>query len=255
VGLNYRAESTTTSGVPEANQSAFLFNGTRFTSRVAPTYIHDTRDDFLNPTRGWRHVVRFEVAGGVLGGLDFYKSGYEMTYYHPLFAGLVGAIHGELNYADGYGGSVLPIFERYFMGGPNSLRGYTIRDVGPKDYVGNPLGGTKSLLVNVEVQYPFTKSLRGILFYDRGNVYGTAPGSVHTSSGGGGVILQQQNFSGPNMNHSTENFDLGQMRSSIGGGIRFMSPFGPIGLAYGMKLDRQPGEKVGEFHFSAGSTY
>lgn len=233
LGINYRAENVTISNVLPQNQTSFLYNGTRYTSRIAPSYIHDTRDDFLNPTQGWRHVARFEVAGGPLGGLDFYRSGYELTYYHPLVGKLVGAIHGEVNYASGYNGTNLPVFERYFMGGPNSLRGYVVTNVGPKDTNGSPIGGTESLLFNMELQYPFTKSIRALLFYDRGNVYGT----------------------GFNTNTTTAHFDLGQMRQSIGAGFRFISPFGPIGVAYGVKIDRQPGEKFGEFHFSAGSSY
>lgn len=233
LGINYRAENVTISDVLPENQTSFLYNGTRYTSRIAPSYIHDTRDDFLNPTQGWRHVARFEVAGGPLGGLDFYRSGYELTYYRPLVGKLVGAIHGEVNYASGYNGTNLPVFERYFMGGPNSLRGYVVTNVGPKDTNGSPIGGTESLLLNMELQYPFTKSIRALLFYDRGNVYGD----------------------GFNTNTTTAHFDLGQMRQSIGAGFRFISPFGPIGVAYGVKIDRQPGEKFGEFHFSAGSSY
>lgn len=232
-GLNYRLENTSISDVAPQNITPFLNNQTILTSRVSPSYIHDTRDDFLNPTAGWRHVVRLEFAGSVLGGADFYRSGYEATYYHPLIGKFVGALHGEVNYASGYNGQEVPIFERYFMGGPNSLRGYTIKDVGPKTTDGNPLGGTESLLINAEVQYPFSKAFRGVLFYDRGNVYG----------------------SGPDMSTTTNHFDLTQMRQSVGAGIRFISPFGPIGFAYGIKLNRQPGEKPGEFHFSAGSSY
>jgi outer membrane protein insertion porin family len=233
LGINYRAENVTISDVLPENQTSFLYNGTRYTSRIAPSYIHDTRDDFLNPTQGWRHVARFEVAGGPLGGLDFYRSGYELTYYRPLIGKLVGAIHGEVNYASGYNGTSLPVFERYFMGGPNSLRGYVVTNVGPKDTNGSPIGGTESLLINMELQYPFSKSIRALLFYDRGNVYGD----------------------GFNTNTTTTHFDLGQMRQSVGAGFRFISPFGPIGVAYGVKIDRQPGEKFGEFHFSAGSSY
>jgi outer membrane protein insertion porin family len=54
---------------------------------------------------------------------------------------------------------------------------------------------------------------------------------------------------------TAENFDLGEMRSSLGAGIRFISPFGPLGFAYGFKLDKQTGEKAAEFHFSAGSAF
>ena len=86
---------------------------------------------------------------------------------------------------------------------------------------------------NLETQYPFTKAFRGFLFYDRGNVYGTGTSTTTTA----------------------ENFDLGKMRHSLGAGVRFISPFGPLGFSYGFKLDKQNGERAAEFHFSAGSAF
>ena len=233
MGLSYRYEDIRVTGVQATNETAFLFNGERTTSRISPSYVRDTRDDFLNPTTGWRHKARFDLGG--LGGLKFYRSAYEVSYYRPLVGKLIGAIHSEINWAEGYGGDLLPIFERYFMGGPNSLRGFTIRDIGPKSETGDPVGGTKSLLINAELQYPFTKTFRGFIFYDRGNVYGD----------------------GPNLATTTEKFDIGEMRSSLGLGIRFVSPFGPIGFAYGYKLDRNELDQnpAGEFHFSAGGGF
>jgi len=231
VNFRYRFETVELSGLAAADETEFFKNGNRVTSRVAPTYVHDSRDNFLNPSTGWRHVIGFEFAG--LGGAKFTKSVYEVTYYHPLIGKLVGAAHGRINYGDGYGGEELPGFERYFMGGPNSLRGFTIQDVGPKDSDGDPVGGEQSLLINLELQYPFTKSFRGFLFYDRGNVYG----------------------SGTDTSTTAKSFDLAEMRSSIGAGIRFLSPFGPLGFAYGIKLDKQSGEEAAQFHFSAGSAF
>lgn len=231
VGLRYRYENVEVTGLDPDDETEFFKNETRVTSRIAPTYIHDSRDNFLNPSKGWRHVVGFELAG--LGGAKFTKSVYEVTYYRPLIGKLVGAAHARVNYAEGYGGEELPGFERYFMGGPTSLRGFTIEDVGPKDKDGDPIGGSKSLLFNLELQYPFTKSFRGFVFYDRGNVYG----------------------SGFNTKNTSKDFDLGEMRSSVGAGIRFISPFGPLGFAYGVKLDKETGEEAAEFHFSAGSAF
>ena len=231
VNLRYRFDNVEVSGLSAADETEFFKNQTRVTSRIAPTYIHDSRDNFLNPSKGWRHVLGFELAG--LGGAKFTKSVYEVTYYHPLIGKLVGAAHGRINFGEGYGGEGLPGFERYFMGGPTSLRGFTIQDVGPKNSSGNPVGGSQSLLLNLEVQYPFTKSFRGFLFYDRGNVYG----------------------SGADTGTTAKNFDLGEMRSSVGAGIRFISPFGPLGFAYGVKLDKETGEEAAQFHFSAGSAF
>lgn len=231
INLRYRFDNVEVTGLSAADETELFKNETRVTSRIAPTYVHDSRDNFLNPSKGWRHVLGFELAG--LGGAKFTKSVYEVTYYHPLVGKLVGAAHARVNYAEGYGGDGLPGFERYFMGGPTSLRGFTIQDVGPKDSDGDPVGGSQSLLLNLEVQYPFTKSFRGFLFYDRGNVYG----------------------SGTDTSTTAKNFDLGEMRSSVGAGIRFISPFGPLGFAYGVKLDKETGEEAAEFHFSAGSAF
>ncbi len=231
INLRYRFDNVEVTGLSAADETEFFKNETRVTSRIAPTITHDSRDNFLNPSKGWRHVLGFELAG--LGGAKFTKSVYEVTYYHPLVGKLVGAAHARINYAEGYGGEGLPGFERYFMGGPTSLRGFTIQDVGPKDSDGDPIGGSQSLLLNLEVQYPFTKSFRGFVFYDRGNVYG----------------------SGTNTSTTAKTFDLGEMRSSVGAGIRFISPFGPLGFAYGVKLDKETGEEAAEFHFSAGSAF
>ena len=228
-GLNYNFANIKVSDVVKT--TAYLKEGTRVTSRISPTFVRDTRDDFMNPSTGSRHVVRFTLAG--LGGAKFHKMSYETAHYWPIVGKLVGMLHGKISWADGYGDESLPIFERYYMGGPKSLRGYTIKNVGPKDVSGNPLGGNQSLLLNAELQYPFTKGFRGFVFYDRGNLYGTGD-SISTTSA---------------------TWDLGNMRDSIGAGIRFLSPFGPIGFSYGIKLDQATGEESGEFHFSAGNSF
>jgi len=231
VNLAYRYETVDVSGVLAAQETAFLVNGKRTTSRLQPSYIYDSRDNFLNPSQGWRHMLGFEFAG--LGGLKFHRSVYEVTYYRPLIGKLVLGSHARINFADGYGGDTLPSFERYFMGGPTTLRGFTIRDVGPKAADGDPIGGNKSALLNLELQYPFTKAIRGFVFYDRGNLYGT----------------------GTDLSSTSEDWDFGKMRHSIGAGFRFISPMGPLGFAYGIKLDRRTGEEDGQFHFSAGSAF
>ena len=235
VGINYRLENVRVSNVEAADVTEFLRNETRTTSRISPTYTRDTRDDFLNPSTGSKHVVRFEFAGGPLGGSDFLKSGYEYTYYHTLIGKLVGAFHTEINWADGYNNDTLPPFERFFMGGANDLRGYNIRDVGPLNSQGDPVGGSQSLLFNFELQYPFSKAFRGFAFYDRGNVFGSGNGT--------------------DISTTAKTINLVDMRHSIGLGLRFLSPFGPVGVAYGIKLDKQSGEELGQFHFTAGSAF
>ena len=229
LGINYNYADIEISDVKVA--TSYLKNENRTTSRISPSFVRDTRDNFMNPSSGSRHVVRLDLAG--LGGTKFHKASYEGSHYWPIIGKLVGMVHGEIAWADGYATDSLPAFERYYMGGPQSLRGYQIRNVGPKDSLGNPLGGNQSLLLNLELQYPFTKGLRGFAFYDRGQLYG---GGDDTST-------------------TKTTWDLAKMRDSIGAGVRFLSPFGPVGLAYGVKLDKATGEKDGEFHFSAGNSF
>ena len=229
LGINYNYSDIEISDVKVA--TSYLKNENRTTSRISPSFIRDTRDNFMNPSSGSRHVVRLDLAG--LGGTKFHKASYEGSHYWPIIGKLVGMVHGEIAWADGYAADSLPAFERYYMGGPKSLRGYQIRNVGPKDSLGNPLGGNQSLLLNLELQYPFTKGLRGFAFYDRGQLYGGGNDTSTTST----------------------TWDLAKMRDSIGAGVRFLSPFGPVGLAYGVKLDKATGEKDGEFHFSAGNSF
>jgi len=231
INIGYRYNKVNVSGVLKADETVFLQNGKRTTSRVNPIYIYDSRDNFLNPSQGWRHMLGFELAG--FGGLKFHRSVYEVTYYRPLIGKLVLGSHARVNFADGYDGDTLPSFERYFMGGPTSLRGFTIQDIGPKASDGDPVGGNKSMLLNLELQYPFTKAIRGFVFYDRGNLYGT----------------------GADLSTTSEDWNLAKMRHSIGAGFRFMSPMGPLGFAYGIKLDRRSSEETGQFHFSAGSAF
>jgi outer membrane protein insertion porin family len=230
-GINYKYADVEISDVQSTSTSTYLKNGSRVTSRISPTFIRDTRDNYLNPSSGSRHVVRFDLAG--LGGAKFHRMSYEGSYYRPIVGKLVGMVHGTISWADGYGDDKLPIFERYYMGGPKSLRGYTIKNIGPKDKNNNPLGGNQSLLLNLELQYPLTKGLRAFAFYDRGNLYG----------------------GGANISTTSQTWDLGKMRDSIGAGFRFLSPMGPLGFAYGIKLDRATGEESGEFHFSAGNSF
>ena len=231
VNIGYLFENVKVSNVTAPTN--FLKNETRISSSISPSITRDTRDNRLNPAKGAKEILTAEYAGGILGGTNFYKLEAERSYYHPLFLGLIGMIRGKIAFAQGYGGDVLPIYERYFMGGPLDLRGFTFEDVGPQDKNGDPLGGEKLLLLNAEIHYPFSNSLRGILFYDRGNVYGN----------------------GDDISLTSENFNLLKMRHSVGVAIQFFSPIGPIGLAYGFKLDRAAGEDPAEFHFILGRTF
>ena len=97
----------------------------------------------------------------------------------------------------------------------------------------NPIGGKESLLFNMELVYPIGNAFRLFTFYDRGNVYGE----------------------GADLSTTSKSINFMKMRDSIGLGVRFQSPFGPIGIAYGIKLDKAEGDTPAEFHFNAGGAF
>jgi len=117
----------------------------------------------------------------------------------------------------------VPISERFFAGGSNSLRGFARDGVGPKTPAGNPTGGEALFLINAEFRFPIWRQFQGVLFYDVGNVY-----------------------------TKVSDMSLTDLRHVLGAGVRLVTPIGPFRLEYGRKLDREEGESEGEFYLSIG---
>jgi len=187
----------------------------------------DLRDSAIDPSRGSRGLASAQYAGGFLGGDNhFMKYEGDFSYYHPLFWKVVGVVHGNIGFAEGLGDQELPVSERYFLGGPTTVRGYEFMDIGPVDENGEPYGGNKKLIFNVEIVFPLIENFKGVLFYDRGNAWAE------------GV-----------------DYSLSDMRQGAGVGLRFFSPLGPIRLEYGWKINPKKGESQGEFHFSVGAFF
>src|SRR6266536_1775752 len=98
-------------------------------SVVTPSISWDSRDNALNPSRGFYDFLSFDVAGGPLGGENkFYKAIGEANWYYPLVSDVVLSLRGRIGYADGYGGKDLPLLERFFTGTQAmTIRGYRLR--------------------------------------------------------------------------------------------------------------------------------
>lgn len=231
VGTGYQFAHMKITGINALDETSWFYNRDDFTSRLTPYFTYDSRDDRFNPTTGFKTYLRGEIAG--LGGLRFHKTTLESSYYQPLYLGFIGMLHGKTGYAKGYGGDKLPNYENFFMGGSSDLRGFSFEEVGPVDSQGYSMGGSKMLLFNAEIQREIIKNFRALVFYDRGNVYGD----------------------GINITKTSRDFSLTNMRHSVGVGVRFFSPIGPIGLAYGWKLDQKLGERAGDFHFTMGGAF
>ncbi|ETX03113.1 MAG: hypothetical protein ETSY1_01250 [Candidatus Entotheonella factor] len=197
--------------------------GSSLSSSITPRVVRDSRNSRFNPSQGSLNSFEIEVAG--LGGENrFYKITGDSTWYYPLAYGLTGFVKGRFGIGTGYGGEDLPASERFFLGGPTTVRGFGFRDIGPQDLDGNPLGGTSFVQFNIEIGRSFSRILRLVTFMDVGNVY-----------------AQEQKF------------DLGELRRSVGFGIRFITPVGPVRMDWGFKLDRRPGERLVELGFLLGT--
>ncbi len=224
--FTYRLTRDTISDVAD-NASDLLKReeGTRITSLVEGALSRDTRDNVFTPTRGGRADLIVDVAG--LGGdSKFVKSIASVSYFQPVIWETVLAGRLEGGYGFGLGDQDLPLSERFYLGGPNSIRSRKFRQISPVDESGTRIGGTSEALLNIEYLIPVIFGIRFATFFDAGNVYGF-----------------------------TKDFDLTDVRKAAGVGVRWQSPFGPVRLDYGFNLDRKSGEKASQIHFSVGAPF
>ncbi|HPA14486.1 MAG TPA: outer membrane protein assembly factor BamA [Desulfobacterales bacterium] len=212
----------------DAAKSIKELEGTNVTSSVSTMLTYDSRDRLFNTTEGQNHSVTVEYAG--LGGdIGFTKYTGKVGWYIPLFLGTVGFLHGEAGYVAENGNGILPDYERFYLGGINSLRGFDFQDICVRDDEGDEIGGDKYIQFNLEYMFPLVKQagVSGVIFYDTGNVYGV-----------------------------NQSIDLGNLRKSAGVGIRWYSPVGPIRIEYGYILDRKEDDtRSGRVEFSMGTGF
>jgi outer membrane protein insertion porin family len=203
--------------------------GRATTNSLRLSLVRDTRDNFLSPTRGNRSSLGGEYAGGPLGGDNsFTKIEAEHSFYTPLPLSLVGMLHAEYGTVHGFSGHEVPIYEKFFLGGITSLRGFPYREVGPKDENGDPKGGTQQLYFNAELILPLVpeQGFNLVVFYDTGNAWDEG-----------------------------DAVSLTDLRESAGVGVRWMSPIGPFRLEWGYILDRQDGEPRSDWSFIIGNFF
>jgi outer membrane protein insertion porin family len=141
-------------------------------SAIIPTVYRSTVDSPLTPTRGTMFLASLKYAGGPLGGeVDFIKPKFEFTFWHPTFSKQVFGIHAIYQFIHTVGGSQVPFWERFYLGGERDIRGYDIYSIGPRSAEGQLLGGMKTVIFNAEYQFHLAEPLNMILFYDVGNSY------------------------------------------------------------------------------------
>jgi outer membrane protein insertion porin family len=204
--------------------------GTHLTSLVGLNLSRDTRDNVYDPTRGSTVSIGVDFAG-VGFGEKFARSVFSTTYFQPMpWLDHVLSFRLMAGYSFGWSKDPVPLFERFYLGGSNSLRQFKSLQVSPKDNTGTRIGGNSEALGTVEYQIPLFFGIKAAVFYDVGQVWG------------------------PDISAGTK-IDLSDLRHGVGAGLRWNSPFGPIRIDYGIKLDQKKGESFGNFNFSAGSSF
>jgi outer membrane protein insertion porin family len=139
-------------------------------SSITPTLYRSTIDSPLTPSRGTLFLASVKFAGGPLGGdVQFIKPRFEFTHYVPTFGEQRFGIHLEYSYLTSVKGTNIPYWERFYLGGERSIRGYEIFTIGPRNEEGQNLGGEKSLVMNAEYIIPVGGPIFAIFFFDLGN--------------------------------------------------------------------------------------
>jgi outer membrane protein insertion porin family len=237
------------------------------TSTAGISFVADKRNNRIQPTRGLYTVLSANLSGGfsndsdqlvsLLGGdFNFYELKLNMRLYKPLVESemLIFRYNGTLGHLGSTDGQVIPYIHRYRAGGINSIRGYNWFSLGPSlraqgansnstqsIFSGSDdpesaedrlvVGGTQTWINNVEIESPILRAagVSLVVFFDAGSAFGDPWGN--------GTI----NFS--------------DLRLSYGGGIRWVSPMGPLRFEYGIPINRRPGERESVFDFSMGSLF
>lgn len=208
--------------------------GKSTTGSMTASVVRDTRDSYIAPMKGSNNSASVEFAGSLFGGdRSFVKYLGNSSWFYPVFWDTSVMLHGTIGYAEGAEGKELPIDERFFVGGINTVRGFDPRSLGPRDITGDIIGGDTELIFNVEYLFPLVKEagLRGVVFFDAGNAY-NASEVVNAVSD-----------------------DFGKLRTGAGYGVRWYSPIGPLRLEWGYNIDPKPGEKRSRWEFSIGTFF
>lgn len=231
IGLVYNIEKFDIEDVETENTS--VSEGSYLTSSIMPYITYDSRNHSFLPTEGMYHKLSVEYAGEFLGGeIDFTKYLVESAVFFPLFWKFSAGIYAKGGYLDDRTDGDPDIdWERFYLGGINSIRGFDDTDInGTRDGSNIEVGGEMYCQFNIEMMFPIVEdqAVYGVFFYDRGDVY-----------------------------NDGENMDLGDQYSSSGFELRWNSPMGPIRLAYGVVIDGKEAKSTGDgqFDFSIGAFF
>ncbi len=213
---------------PDAPQFAKDQQGKQSTTGFRSVLSRDTRDNYMDPRSGTRSAINLDYGSKYLGGSNnFYKFQIDAVKYTPLFWDTRHAIRARFGVTEGLDGAPTPLTELFFVGGINTMRGFVFGRAGPVTPSGTLIGANRQAIINNDFVFPISAEakLNGVIFFDYGKGF-----------------LEGEEF--------TTKF-----RQSAGVEARWLSPFGPLRLAYGFNLDPNPLERKQVFEFSVGSLF
>jgi outer membrane protein assembly factor BamA len=195
-------------------------------SSLSLSLVGDERDSLTDPHRGLFWTASSEIAREALGSdVNYVRLYGQLFLYVPLPARLVWAQGFRAGVAPGEN-PLLLLENRFQAGGPTTVRGYGQDDLGPQTPDGIGLGGQGVLILNQELRFPIWSLVSGGVFWDAGNVWARA-GDVR----------------------------LGELRQSVGAGLRVMLPFGPVRVEYAWNVGPHRGTRGGRFVFGLGHAF
>jgi outer membrane protein insertion porin family len=245
-GVEYGIQDITEKVDKSASQELQSQNGTKLRSSVLLTLTYDARNSVFLTTHGTRTELSAEVAGGPFGGdVSVYKLNAKSTTFFAFFNDQVLELLGAAGVVQAFGQTAgsgrivdedpspfvdpvkvddVPIFDRYFLGGANTLRGFSFRAVGPRDVTGEPIGGNTFANATAEYTVPIVERIRAAVFFDIGEV-------------------EKDSYA----------FTFNDLKSDAGVGVRLNLPIGPLRLDYGypIQTDKETG-RTGKIQFSVG---
>ncbi|MBK0393616.1 outer membrane protein assembly factor BamA [Ramlibacter algicola] len=203
-----------------------------YTSTLLPFTIgwgRDTRDSALAPTRGRMQRASGEL--GLLGDVHYVRASYQYQQFIALSKQFTLAFNGELGLGKAIGNNPYPVFKNFYSGGLGSVRGFEQGTLGPRDVTGAVVGGQRKITLNGEVLAPFPgagndRTLRLFAFTDAGNVWS-----------------------------QSEPWRLNELRASYGIGFSWISPVGPLRIAYAKPFRKFEGDRIQPLQFQIGTSF
>ena len=229
--VSYTYDDSEISDIEEtAAQVIKDMEGQNVTSSLTFGVNRDSRDRYFNATSGSINTLTMEYAGGFLGGDNYFtKYKARTAWFFPFIWDTAFSVQGRWGFVEQRTGGKLPVYEKFTLGGMNTVRGFDVGSISPLDpETGDKIGGEKMMVYNFEFRFPLQKEqgVWGVVFFDAGNVF---------------TEDEEWTFKG--------------IRMGAGAGIRWITAIAPLRLEWGYNLNRKPGEDASNWEFTLGTPF